>query len=227
LVCTLFTYPAGNTDSEAIDPAKGPRMGVVRSLDGGKTWEQEPHRMPGFLMDATDGPVVELADHSILLAGEGKEKSGRFAIGVFRSTDRGATWQRLATIRADHDQYEPSLVQLKTGEMVMISRPEGDIAWSSDQGKTWTEPVTFGIRLFAPTLLVLPDGTLLCHYGSYNQGGLRAMFSTDGGRTWVVPADRAGFAVDGTYGYSRSCLMPDGSLPDPGNPVKGLGASYE
>ena len=123
----------------------------------------------------------------------------------------GATWNFLSKVTADYNQHEPSLVRLEDGKLVMISRPEGTIAWSGDEGKTWSEPVTFGFRMFAPTLLVLADGTLLCHYGSYNHGGLRAIFSSDGGHTWVAADKNRGFLIDHTYGYSRSCLMPDGS----------------
>jgi len=215
LVCTLFTYPSQRTGSTEMDPSKGPRMAVVRSFDGGRTWETEPRRMPPvFTVDATDGPVVELPDGSILLAGEGKRpNSQRFVIGVFRSTDNGANWKLLATVKTDHDQYEPSMLQLGEGRLVMITRPEGAICWSGDNGRTWTPPVTFGFRIFAPTLLVLADGTLLCHFGSYAKGhsGLRTIFSSDGGKSWVAPAADHGFLIDRTYGYSRSCLMPDGS----------------
>lgn len=215
LLCSLFTFPAASEPSAENDPRKAYLMGTVRSLDGDKTWEQEIRRMPlGFTMSTTDGPPLELPDGSILLAGEAKEKeSGRMVTAVYRSTDRGATWRFLSKVVADHDQHEPSLVRLKGGTLVMISRPEGDIVWSHDDGKTWSEPVSFGFRMFAPTLIVLADGTLLCHFGSYNpdHGGLRALFSTDGGHTWVAPGKDRGFLVDRTYGYSRSCLMPDGS----------------
>jgi photosystem II stability/assembly factor-like uncharacterized protein len=212
LLCSLFTYPNGNATSVENDPGKAPFMGVVRSTDGGKTWEQEIRRMPlGFTMSATDGPPLELPDGSILLAGEAKEKSGKMVSVVYRSTDRGATWNFLSKVATDYNQHEPSMARLGDGTLVMISRPEGDIVWSSDDGKTWTDPVTFGIRMYAPTLLVLADGTLLCHYGSYNHGGLRAIFSTDGGHSWVASAKNRGFLVDKTYGYSRSCMMPDGS----------------
>ena len=210
LLCSLFTYPNGCKPSVENDPQKAPLMGVTRSFDGGKTWEQQLRRMPlGFTMSATDGPPLELPDGSILLAGEAKDKSGQIS-AVYRSTDRGATWNFLSKVVTDYSQHEPSLVRLEDGTLVMISRPEGTIVWSGDDGKTWTDPVTFGIRMFAPTLLVLADGTLLCHYGSYNHGGLRALFSTDGGHTWVAAAKKRGFLVDRTYGYSRSCLMPDG-----------------
>ena len=89
------------------------------------------------------------------------------------------------------------------------------LSWSSDEGRTWTPPVTFGFQMFAPTLQVMPDGTLVCIHGCYNRelggGGLRAIFSTDGGKTWVAPNKKYGFLVDNAYGYSRSCLMPDGT----------------
>ena len=78
----------------------------------------------------------------------------------------------------------------------MITRPEGDITWSSDGGRTWTKPVTFGMRMFEPGLLVLRDGTLLCLHGSYGAGGFRAIFSADGGQTWVAPASKHVVATD-------------------------------
>jgi hypothetical protein len=69
------------------------------------------------------------------------------------------------------------------------------------------------MRMFEPSLLVLPDGTLLCLHGSYGGGGQRAIFSTDGGRTWIAPDEKYGFAVDpSVYGYGRGTLLPDGSV---------------
>ena len=215
LVCSLFTAGSEAVDSVEVDPSKGPRSAVVRSFDGGRTWETKAHRMPPvFLQEATDGPPLEMPDGSVLLTGYGKDKElNRWVIGVFRSTDHGATWELLAKVVTDHDQFEASMVRLKDGRLVMISRPEGAITWSGDGGRTWTTPATFGFRGYAHTLLVLTDGTLLCHFGSYakGHGGLRAIFSTDGGKTWVAPAEDHGFLIDHTYGYSRSCLMDDGS----------------
>ena len=66
----------------------------------------------------------------------------------------------LSTVGAKHDLQEVTATQLPDGRLVMIARPEGDISWSSDTGQTWTPPVTFGMRMFAPSLFVLRDGTL-------------------------------------------------------------------
>ena len=69
------------------------------------------------------------------------------------------------------------------------------------------------MRMFAPSLYVLRDGTLVCLHGSYaGKGGLRVIFSTDGGETWIAPAKDHGFLVDTSYGYGKAMELPDGSL---------------
>ena len=44
------------------------------------------------------------------------------------------------------------------------------------------------------------------------KGGLRVIFSTDGGETWIAPAKGHGFLVDNSYGYGKAMELPDGSL---------------
>jgi hypothetical protein len=131
---------------------------------------------------------------------------------VLRSTNRGKTWRAISTIRADHALQETTITELPDGRFVFMARPEGDIAWSNDKCKTWTKPITFGFRMFAPSLFVLRDGTLVCLHGSYTKGGLRMIFSTDGGLTWYAEGQNYGFLVDDTYGYGKAAELPDGSL---------------
>ena len=217
LVCSMFTAASVKEDCKQLDPSRGPRTGVLRSFDGGWTWETEPHRLPlVFLMEATDGSPLELPDKSVLLTSYGKDEAlGRWVIGVFRSTDRGASWKLISKVVADFPQGEASMVRLHDGRLVMITRREGALSWSTDEGRTWTPPVAFGFQIFAPTLQVMHDGTLVCIHGCYQRhlggGGLRAIFSIDGGKTWVAPSQHYGFLVGETYGYSRSYLMPDGT----------------
>jgi len=70
------------------------------------------------------------------------------------------------------------------------------------------------MRIFAPSLYVLRDGTLVCLDGSYapGHGGLRLIFSTDGGYAWIAPAQDHGFLVDNCYGYGKAMELPDGTL---------------
>jgi hypothetical protein len=126
-----------------------------------------------------------------------------------------------SVIKTDHELEEANATELPDGRWVLMGRREGDICWSSDRGDTWTAPVTFGMRMYAPSLYVLGDGTLACLHGSYAQpwlpgvpghGGLRLIFSSDGGHTWIAPTASHGFLVDNAYGYGKAMVLPDDSL---------------
>lgn len=216
LLCSMFTYTSADPADFQKEPALAHRTIVIRSFDHGRTWDPEIVRIPSpFLADETDGPLVLLKDGSVLLTISGTPREGGpVQAAVFTSHDRGATWKLLSTIAADHSLDEANATELPDGQWVLMARPEGDIAWSSDQGRTWTKPVSFGMRLFAPSLYALRDGTLVCLHGSYAPGhsGLRTIFSTDGGRTWIAPAADHGFLVDNCYGYGKAFELPDGTL---------------
>jgi len=213
LLCTFFTYPGQGDYSKY--PELACRTNILRSMDGGRTWSK-PILLPSpFIADATDGPPIVLKDGSVLLAVYGTEKMGvRDHTGIFRSTDSGKTWKLLSVVKCDHEMTEPTIAQLKDGRIVLVTRPESDICWSDDGGKTWTKPVSLGMRIFEPGLITLRDGTLLLIHGSYNAGGgLHATFSTDGGATWIAPALDRGFVIDkSVYGYGKGIELPDGSI---------------
>ena len=134
-------------------------------------------------------------------------------VAFCRSTDRGATWELLSTLSTDHEMSETAVAQLPDGRLVIVARPEGDVAWSSDGGRAWTKPAPLGVRLFEPRLVPLRHGTLLCLHGSYGAGGLRATLSPDGGRTWLCPNPKWGFPVDpSVYGYCQAVELSDGSV---------------
>jgi len=208
VLCCFFIYLG---DEDPAQSAK-PHIFFIRSFDNGKTWEKNPRPLGTPFFNETDGPFAKLKDGSVLLAINGRPQGPPDQCGIFRSANRGKDWQLLSTIKADHDLQECSVAELHDGRWAMMARPEGDISWSQDKGKTWTKPVTFGMRMFAPSLTVLRDGTLVCLHGSYGAGGLRVIFSTDGGETWIAPAKNHGFLVDNSYGYGKPMELPDGSL---------------
>ena len=134
ILCSLFTYPGPTATDLARDPARTTLTGIIRSFDNGRTWEQEPKRLPvPFTCDATDGPIIELKDGSALICVYGKTVGARHEMVAFcRSTDRGTTWELLSTLATDHEMSETAVAQLPDGRLVIVARPEGDVAWSSD-----------------------------------------------------------------------------------------------
>ena len=215
ILCSLFTYPGPSGIDLTREAAKTTLTGIIRSFDNGRTWEEQPKRLPvPFIFDATDGPIIKLQDRSALICVYGRTVEAKHDMVAFcRSTDSGDTWELLSTLSTDHEMSETAVAQLPDGRLVLISRPEGDIAWSCDGGRSWTKPVPFGIRLFEPRLMALRDGTLLCLHGSYGASGFRAMFSRDGGETWICPHEKWGFPVDpSVYGYGQAVELPDGSI---------------
>jgi BNR repeat protein len=215
LLCSLFVYPGVEFGDVIGHPEDAYHTVIIRSHDHGHTWDKELIRPPTpFLADETDGPLVLLKDGTALLTISGANPGGPPQAALFTSTDSGASWQLRSIVKTDHELEEASATELPDGQWVLMARREGDIAWSADQGHSWTAPVTFGMRLYAPSLNVLADGTLVCLHGSYAPGhaGLRLIFSTDGGHTWIAPAPDYGFLVDNCYGYGKAMELPDGSL---------------
>jgi sialidase-1 len=217
ILCSFFTYAGAAEDGDYVKhPELASHVNLVRSFDNGRTWEKKSRVLEtNFVGDETDGPILRMKDGSVVIAIDGLSRSEPKNEGaLLRSTDGGRTWKWLSTVKAEHDLEEVTAAELPDGRMVLMARPEGDICWSSDHGHSWTKPVTFGMRIFAPSLYVLRDGTLVCLHGSYAPGhpGLRVIFSTDGGQTWIAPAKDHGFLVDDSYGYGKAMELPDGSL---------------
>lgn len=211
LLCTFFS-------SSFLDPA---RVFTMRSSDGGNRWSS-PVPFGGKREAFGNGSSIVLPNGTVVLVTQADdwpgrnlpEKKGNVYIGVYRSSDRGKTFELAATLPTRHNGHgEPGIARLPDGRLVLIVRRNGDVYWSDDGGQTWTEPRSTGVELYDPHLLVAPNGVLACFHGSYGAGGLRVILSPDGGRTWHGPRERIGYAVDpSVYGYSHPMLLPDGTV---------------
>lgn len=192
--------------------------GVIRSLDGGKTFEQTLRLFPSPFKyyDRMCAGLLKASDGSVLAPTYGMDTVGGLCRGaVYRSDDDGATWRLLAVVDSENGIDEPAIAEVAPGRLVLIARNEGDLAFSADMGQTWTTPVSLGIRMYAPKLLTLRDGTLLCVFGSYSKTkhGFQAIWSRDGGHTWTAPAADHGFVIDSSvYGYGAAVELDDGSI---------------
>jgi len=161
---------------------------VVVTADNGETWNLQG---PG--PDSIHGGI-QLASGDVLVAA-GRECVG--TIGIERASPDELDWTRIATFKcpdlADRRFGEPNLVQLPTGRVLMMLRstaiPYDDespgnalwMAWSDDDGISWSEAEPTGLWGYPPHLLALSDGRILCSYG-HRRGpyGERACISEDG-----------------------------------------------
>lgn len=200
LLCTFFTY-------RLLGVA---HVRYMLSEDQGQTWS-DPMELPGDAASFINGNAIQLSDGTIVLVAE--LDSAKRVIGVYRSSDRGKTFELASIVKTNHELFEPTVAELADGRLVMIIRPKGDICWSDDGGRTWTDPVSIGVDLIDPHLLLMPNGVLACFHGSSKGGALRVILSPDNGRTWHGPREGIGYSVDpSVYGYSHPMLLPDGTV---------------
>ena len=184
--------------------AAGPTVGVFRSDDGGGTWQGL-----GFPTRASRGKGMLLAlspnypqDGTIFVAGP---------VGVYRSRDRGASWEELAeglgplfpaTALAVSPNFAHDRTLLVGGDhrqpQVFVSRDGGDTWRLANQG---LPPASSGIAALACSPHFADDRTL---YAWVQYEGLYR--SDDGGRSWAQV-----FAAPDWFLQSLA-VAPDGTL---------------
>ena len=244
LVASFFQWRVGDERDLPPDPPPGRYLRkapggaglawidgawTVRSFDGGRTWEQEPHPVitPLGRATTTSDPVLELPGGELLLPGHGIRPDGTDVAFVIRSSDRGETWHDYTEVASDPSGeilfMEPSLAWVDSArKLLCMFRTRGGpypndlyLSVSADLGYTWTEPRRIGVWGGPPQLLALENGDILCVYGYRRPPyGVRACLSRDGGETWEVEDELViydqGPGVD--LGYPAAVQRPDGTI---------------
>ena len=195
---------------------KNSRVASVRSADGGNTWSKPVYMPSPFgYYDRMCGKPVVLPDGGVLLSTYGKDEwTTPEELGIYRSDDSGKSWRFVSRLKSTVKAFdEPAITRSADGTIITIARPAGEVAFSKDDGRTWTKPQAFGVKMVAPCLLTLKDGTVVCLFGWGSTGGIQIMWSDDKGRTWTTPARDRGFKIDDSvYVYAIGCEMPDSSI---------------
>ncbi len=161
-------------------------------------------------------PRLCVAGNRVIVVATGLAPGGTGALTIFAqvSNDGGATWGTQTNLAAspltafDNSVFPVSLACDSAGNAVM--------AWSEDQvstftvrsrrfnGSSWAAAVTWpapaGAATYLPALAFTSGTTgLVGTYAEYDDGGIYAVRSTDGGATFVSPATRLN-NESGAYG---------------------------
>lgn len=218
----IYSYLDSITDAEE-DAAIGSNFRI--SFDGGVTFGKI-HKSP---VTSPHGPV-ELSDGTVLWVGSNFYRNNNVedfdeyvaAYKIDTKTGKTEFVGRVPDITENGSilkACEPYMLELSDGSLICHIRTEPNFTTyqtiSHDKGKTWSVPE----KLLpdyggAPCHLIEhSSGVLISLYG-YRQAPyeIRAMFSTDGGKSWDKNYTIYANGVSGDLGYPCSVELDDGSI---------------
>jgi uncharacterized protein (TIGR03437 family) len=194
--------------------------GVLKSTDGGKTWNVVGSMFAGPSSAASGGAhigslAVHPADGRILLAavqGKAHERSG-----IYRSEDAGVTWKVVLPgapgTAALFNPAAPNIAYAALGNM--NGSPVNGIYKSNDAGLTWTNSsggIPAGIGRVNLTLSAADPRVLYTAIQQPHQDAPLGVFkTTDAGATWSPVAVQPGYC-------SRTCWYANTIQVAPANP---------
>lgn len=202
----------GRTRTIVIDPtnpdtmyAAGVTGGIWKSFDGGANWNPTDDLLPNLAVSTI---VMDPTNPNVLYAGTGEGFFASWAkhrgLGIFKSTDAGATWNLLAgTVEGVPEGafYFVNKLVISPNDPSRIYAATMTGVWRSvDAGQSWSVvlrnpwvlssppgvPATNGCSVGCTDLTVRPDSdpdVLWAAFGSFQPDGLYR--SDDGGDSWV------------------------------------------
>jgi len=204
-----------------------PQVSVTRP-DGTKQTVELACPVKGGVMSFNSSSFIhqgKLWLMAIYGADGGQDEKVPSGVWGIRSEDDGESWEVLPIGLPLGDTIgfnETAICDNGKGEIIAVMRPTPEThnsyqCFSSDGGKTWSQPEDCGFWGYPSNVIRLQDGRLLCTYGYRRDGmGVRAVLSSDGGHTWDVGSEiilRAdGTGNGGDNGYPISVQLEDGHV---------------
>jgi len=177
----IFDREAANSDPASGEPGG---EGVLKSTDGGETWEQVNHGLHNLYVGSL---YMHPEDPEVLLAGTGNNQYYENG-GVYLTTDGARTWEHVFNAgdtninSVEFSEMEPDIayaggdpqiLRSEDGGRTWVKVSQGDHGWG-DPGVRGGFPIDFQIDPRDPYRIFANN------YGGGN------FLSEDGGKTWVV-----------------------------------------
>ena len=176
-------------------------VGVLKSVDGGSTWN-----LTGLSWDLSDNAavnemVMDPTNPDVLIAATRN--------GVYRTNDAGVSWTNTLSFASGHEDAKVVVIDPANPQNVYVTLgyPWGDqnngIYKSTDNGATWTR-LTNGLPATASdmgraSLTICESNPSVLYMGlsgsfDYNSAALYGVYkTTDGGNNWVQTANSPNF----------------------------------
>ena len=166
----------------------GPASGIYRTIDGGESWTEITNGLPegdkgriGLDVYRGDGNLVYAVVEADLRTGSGgfrQQQRGERKSGVFRSTDRGDTWEKISDTNPRPMYYSQIRIDPSDPERIYVLGTQ--LAVSEDGGKTFRNDGATGIHVDHHALWINPHDSDHLILGS--DGGVSRSY--DRGATW-------------------------------------------
>ena len=158
------------------------QSGIVRSSDGGETWQTTTEGIEDQPFDQT--MMVVASQNGTLFAGFGSyfatsDPESWNGGGVYRSTDAGLTWQLASTGIPTNGAFHSPVVDLAVDGNTAVAVTVSGIYRSVDNGANWTKTKD----IIKPWLFSLSSARF--NGGTFYAGIGDTLFTSQGGGNWT------------------------------------------
>lgn len=162
--------------------------GIWKTTDGGNTWRSLTDALPNL---AASTLAMSKSNTDVIYAGTG-EGFGGFGMvagsGVFKSTDRGETWEQLqSTVNNDDFEFVNRIIIDPEDENIVLVATNEGIFKSTNGGDAWTNKYRQGYPV--EDLVEDPEDFNIQYAGANSLGILK---SIDAGETWNISSNGIG-----------------------------------
>ncbi|MCF6366209.1 MAG: T9SS type A sorting domain-containing protein [Bacteroidales bacterium] len=184
--------------------------GIWKTTDAGSTWTNLSGDITNLSVNTL---VMAESNTNIIYAGTGESFTGNGfkGNGVWKSTDKGATWNQLSSTATDENfAYINRLIVSPVNENIVLAATQTGIFKSADGGASWTN--VYSSSPGVEDLTADPTNFNILFAGENSRGVLR---STDAGNTWLLSSNGIGSGkrfevtvsnVDNNYVYTSTEL---------------------
>ncbi|MBK6263466.1 T9SS type A sorting domain-containing protein [Marivirga sp. S37H4] len=187
----------GRTRAIAVDPddntsctwlAGASSGGIWKTTDCGETWINISPDLPNL---STNSIAQASSNPDVIYVGTGEVFAGNTTFvrgdGIYKSTDRGATWSLLSSTVDNADYISVNRIAVDpTDENTVVIATNSGIYKSTDGGATWSETYSASSIGSVQDLQVDPSDYNI-QYAGVNSNGIYK--SIDAGDTWTRSSD--------------------------------------